>query len=99
MQTFNQIIDTLKRTIGATTDKAIAIELHIKPSSLAVMKYRGKVPYKAIMEYCRAHSIDADAVLLGETIEPMLPEGKVLVKLFGGLGEYGRWLDKQIPVK
>ncbi len=81
MQTFNQILDTLKQITGHTNNKAIAIELHIKPQSLATMKHRQKIPYKAILGYCRAHRINANQVLLGEPAE----EGKVRLRYFRSL--------------
>ena len=58
MQSFNQIIDTLKTITSTTTDKALAIELHIKPSSYASMKRRQKIPFKSILGYCRARRIN-----------------------------------------
>ncbi len=93
MQTFNQIIDSLKEITNTTTDKAIAIELHIKPSSYAVMKHRQKIPYKAILGYCRAHRINANEVLLDIPVE----DGKVLVRYFRSLDAYGKFIG--LPAK
>lgn len=92
MQNFNQIIDTLKTITSATTDKAIAIELHIKPTTYASIKRRQRIPYKAILGYCRAHRTDPDRVLLGKSVDLPVEEGKVLVRYFRSLEEYGRFL-------
>ncbi len=92
MQSFNQIITTLKEITGHTTNKAIAIELHIKPATFASMKRRQKIPYKAILAYCLDNRVDADTVLLGEA--GVLPEieGKVVVRYFRSLDVYGKFI-------
>ena len=86
MQSFNQIIDTLKQITGTSTDKALAIELHIKPTTFASIKRRQRIPYKAILGYCRAHRINLNEVLLD------IEEGKVLVRYFRSLDAYGRFV-------
>jgi len=89
MRSFNQIITTLKQIIGCTTDKAVAIELHLKPANLATMKHRQKVPFKAILAYCSAHRINANQLLLGEL---PVEEGKIAVRYFRSLEDHGRYL-------
>ncbi len=92
MQSFNQIITTLKEITGHTTNKAIAIELHIKPATFASMKRRQKIPFKAILAYCSNNRIDANTVLLGEIAldEPVTleTEGKIVVKYFRSFEDY-----------
>lgn len=91
MQSFKEITDRLKTIIGSTKDKDIAIKLNIKPATFASMKRRQRIPYKAILGYCREHNIDADRVLLGKVDMP-IEEGKVRVKYFRTLEDYALWL-------
>ena len=96
MQSFNQIIGTLKEITNTATDKAIAIELHIKPTTFASMKRRQKIPFKAILSYCSDNCIDANTVLLGEialgeSVAPE-PEDKIVVKYFRSFEDYAPYL-------
>ncbi len=66
MQTFKQITNKLKQIIGSDKDKAVAVALGIKPTTFASMKRRQKIPYKAILAYCKTHRINVNTVLLDE---------------------------------
>jgi len=88
MRNFNDIITTLKTITNCTTDKAIAIELNIKPTTFSSMKRRGKPPLKSIIAYCGKHNINANIILLDKPIE----EGKVRVKYFRSFDGYVSYL-------
>lgn len=96
MQSFNQIVTTLKQIIGSDKDKAVAVALGIKPTTFASMKRRQRIPFKAILSYCSDNCIDANTVLLGEialdeSVAPE-PEGKIVVKYFRSFEDYVLYL-------
>ncbi len=96
MQTFNEIIDTLKEIIGTNKDKDVAVALGIKPTTFASQKRRQRIPYALIIEFCQDNAVDADTVLLGEAGVPEI-EGKVVVRYFRSLDAYGKFIG--LPAK
>ncbi len=85
-----QITNKLKQIIHSDKDKDVAIALGIKPTTFASQKRRQRTPYASIIRYCRAHHINANEVLLDIAVE----EGKVLVRYFRSLEDYGKFLGQ-----
>lgn len=68
MNNFPTIIEKLKAILSQihrakVHDKDVAIALGIAPSTFASMKRRNTIPYKAILDFCALHHINANALL------------------------------------
>lgn len=67
------IIKRIKLTVQTSTkskkiyDKDIALLLKLEPQYFAVIKKRGKIPYKELAEFCFDNEIDLKWMLYGET--------------------------------
>ena len=67
------IIKRIKLTVQTGTkskkiyDKDIALLLKLEPQYFAVIKKRGKIPYKELAEFCFDNEIDLKWMLYGET--------------------------------
>lgn len=68
MNNFPTIIAKLKTILSQTEqrkihDKDLAIALGLTPSTFASMKRRNTTPYRAILDYCARHHINANTLL------------------------------------
>ncbi|MEJ2436784.1 MAG: hypothetical protein P8Y43_05410 [Sulfurovaceae bacterium] len=69
----DHIIKRIKLTVQTCTkskkiyDKDIALLLKLEPQYFAVIKKRGKIPYKELAEFCFDNEIDLKWMLYGET--------------------------------
>jgi hypothetical protein len=69
----DHIIKRIKLTVQTGTkskkiyDKDIALLLKLEPQYFAVIKKRGKIPYKELAEFCFDNEIDLKWMLYGET--------------------------------
>jgi hypothetical protein len=69
----DHIIKRIKLTVQTRTkskkiyDKDIALLLKLEPQYFAVIKKRGKIPYKELAEFCFDNEIDLKWMLYGET--------------------------------
>ncbi len=78
----DQIISRIKLTMQKETkrkrvyDKDIALLLGLEPQYFAVIKKRGKIPYKELAEFCFDNEIDLKWMLYGETTRNIVIEDK-----------------------
>ncbi len=68
MNNFQTIIAKLKTLLSQTKrakvhDKDVAVALGIAPSTFASMKRRNTIPYRAILDFCVDHRVNANAIL------------------------------------
>lgn len=68
MNNFPTIITKLKillsqRQSGKVHDRDVAAALGLSPSTFASMKRRGNIPYRALLDFCAEHHINANALL------------------------------------
>ena len=68
MNNFPTIIAKLKNILSQTKqrkvhDKDVAIALGLSPTTFASMKRRGTIPYRAILDFCAGHHINANTLL------------------------------------
>ena len=66
-------------------DKDVAIALGITPSTFASMQRRNTIPYKAILDYCAKHHINANALLFNRPINNLIKE-PVTIKYYDEIG-------------
>lgn len=68
MNDFPTIITKLKSILSQTMqrkvhDKDLAIALGLSPSTFASIKRRNTIPYRAILDFCARHHINANTLL------------------------------------
>lgn len=68
MNNFTTIIAKLKTILSQMKqrkvhDKDVAIALGLTPSTFASMKRRNTIPYRAILDFCAEHYINANTLL------------------------------------
>lgn len=68
MNDFPTIITKLKSILSQTLqrrvhDKELAVALGLAPSTFASMKRRNTIPYRAILDFCARHHINANTLL------------------------------------
>ena len=70
-------------------DKDVAITLGITPSTFASMKRRNTIPYRAILDFCALHHINANALLFNRPVNNLIKE-PVTLKYYdeNGTGSY-----------
>lgn len=94
MNNFLTIIAKLKTILAQmhhtkVHDKDVAITLGITPSTFASMKRRNAIPYKAILDFCALHHIDANTLLFNRPVNNLIKE-PVNIKYYdeNGTGSY-----------
>lgn len=90
MNNFQIIINKLKTILSQTHlakvhDKDIAIALGITPSTFASMKRRNTIPYKAILDFCAKHHINANELLYNKPINNLI-KAPVTIKYYDEIG-------------
>ena len=73
MNNFSIITTKLKTVLTQITqrkvqDKDLALVLGITPANLASMKRRNTIPYRAILDFCVRHHINANTLLFNQPI-------------------------------
>lgn len=79
----DQIISRIKLTMQKETkskrvyDKDIALLLGLEPQYFAVIKKRGKIPYKELAQFCFDNEIDLKWMLFGKTSRNIILEASL----------------------
>ncbi len=66
-------------------DKDVATALGISPSTFASMKRRNTIPYKAILDFCVLHHINANALLFNRPANNLI-EAPRTIKYYDAVG-------------
>ena len=90
MNNFQTIIAKLKTILlqihhTKIHDKDVAIALGITPSTFASMKRRNTIPYRAILDFCARHHINANALLFSRPINNLINR-PVTIKYYDEIG-------------
>jgi repressor LexA len=93
MNNFQTILNKLKIILSQmhrtrVHDKDVAIALGITPSTFASMKRRNTLPYKAILDFCAIHHINANALLFHKPINNFITE-PVTIRYYDNIGSSG----------
>ena len=78
-------------------DKDVAAALGIAPSTLASMKRRNTPPYKAILDFCALHRINANALLFNRPVNNLIDRPATIRyydEIGAGAGGGGTVLDE-----
>lgn len=90
MNNFQTIIMKLKTILlqihyTKIHDKDVATALGISPSTFASMKRRNSIPYKAILDFCALHHINANALLFNRPVNNLIEAPKT-IKYYDAIG-------------
>lgn len=90
MNNFQTIIAKLKTILlqihhTKVHDKDVAVALGITPSTFASMKRRNTIPYRAILDFCALHHINANALLFSRPINNFINR-PVTIKYYDEIG-------------
>ena len=90
MNNFQTIIVKLKTILlqihhTKVHDKDVAVALGITPSTFASMKRRNTIPYRAILDFCALHHINANALLFSRPINNFINR-PVMIKYYDEIG-------------
>ncbi|MBI3755761.1 MAG: hypothetical protein HY265_06345 [Deltaproteobacteria bacterium] len=66
MKSMSEIIDTIRSLKNLSTDTEVALELGLKPKTLAVAKLRNSIPYNELITFCSKEKVVLDWLLTGE---------------------------------
>jgi hypothetical protein len=59
------IYERFQKAIGVKRDDLVAKEIGISKQSLGGFKTRGKLPFEAMIDYCKKHKIDINFIFFG----------------------------------
>lgn len=90
MNNFQTIIMKLKTILQQihrikVHDKDVATALSISPSTFASMKRRNTIPYRAILDFCALHHINANALLFDRPVNNLIESPKT-IKYYDAIG-------------
>ena len=66
-------------------DKDVAIALGITPSTFASIKRRNTIPYKALLDFCALHHINANSLLFCRPVNNLINE-PATIKYYDEIG-------------
>jgi len=86
MNDFQTITTSLKKLLSTqqgkeVNDKALALALGLLPSTFSSMKRRGNIPYKAILDFCHQHNINANTLLFSRAVNNIYENPHALSEL------------------
>ena len=67
--TVRQVLGRLRASLGVSSDKELARELGISPSTLSSWRQRDAIPYSFCVEYARAKGVSLDWLIFGDAGE------------------------------
>ena len=87
MNDFKIIISKLKQILSRyegepIQDQDLASALGLEPSNFASMKHRKTIPYRAILDFCRKHHINANTLLFSRPANNFIVKPKE-IKYYG----------------
>ncbi len=90
MNDFATIITKLKIILSHTRqtkvhEKDVAAALGLSPSTLASMKRRNTLPYKAILDFCALHNINANTLLFNRPVNNLI-DNPATIRYYDGIG-------------
>ncbi len=90
MNNFATIITKLKNILSharqsTVHEKDVAAALGLSPSTLASMKRRNTLPYKALLDFCALHHIDANSLLFNRPVNNFI-DNPATIKYYDGIG-------------
>jgi len=76
MTKLKTILSQIKRV--SVNDKQLALALGITPPAFASMKRRGRLPYRAILDFCVKYQINANSLLFQRPANNYIEDRRVI---------------------
>ena len=81
MNDFKMIMSKLKQILSRyqgeqVLDQDLAVALGLDASNFASMKHRNTIPYRAILDFCRKHHINANTLLFSRPANNFITKPK-----------------------
>ena len=81
MNDFKIIMSKLKHILShyqgeQILDQDLALALGLEPSNFASMKHRNTIPFRAILDFCRKHHINANTLLFSRPANNFIAKPK-----------------------